>query len=72
MCSCPYHPCLTTPAEDNESDKVHLSGIIVRDLSISVSNYRSSLSLDEYCRKQGVMGITDLDTRALTKVRRVR
>jgi len=35
-----------------ESDKCHLSGIIVRDLSIKVSNYRASQSLDEYLKAQ--------------------
>ena len=34
--------------EDNESRKCFLSGVIIRDLSIKVSNYRSQLSLDAY------------------------
>jgi carbamoyl-phosphate synthase small subunit len=55
-------------AEDMESEKCHLGAIIVRDLSISVSNYRATLTLDEYCKQQGVMGIADVDTRALTQV----
>ena len=57
-------------AEDMESDDVHLGAIIVRDLSISVSNYRASISLDDYCKKQGVMGIADVDTRQRTKALR--
>lgn len=39
-------------AEDMESDKCHLSGIIVRDLAAKVSNYRASQSLDEYLKAQ--------------------
>lgn len=42
--------------------------MIVRDLSIVVSNYRSAMTLDEYCKKHNVLGIAGLDTRALTKV----
>ena len=39
-------------AEDMESDKCHLSGIIVRDLAAKVSNYRASQTLDEYLKAQ--------------------
>lgn len=39
-----------------ESEKCHLSGIIIRDLSSVVSNYRSSKTLDEYLKEQGVLG----------------
>ena len=56
-------------SDDNESSKCHLGAIIVRDLSLSVSNYRSKITLDEYCKQQGVLGIAGVDTRALTKVR---
>jgi carbamoylphosphate synthase small subunit len=35
-----------------ESEKVHLAGIVVRDLSVAVSNYRATMSLDEYCKKE--------------------
>lgn len=54
-------------AEDIESGEVHLSGIIVRDLSCVVSNYRSKHSLDEYLRAQKVPGIANVDTRAITR-----
>ena len=39
-------------AEDIESEKCHLSGIIVRDLAAKVSNYRASQTLDEYLKAQ--------------------
>lgn len=55
-------------ADDEESDKCHLGAVIVRDVSIVVSNYRSVMTLDEYCKKHNVLGISGLDTRALTKV----
>lgn len=57
--------------EDMESTKCHLGGVIVRDLSLSVSNYRSNMSLDEYCKSQKVMGIANVDTRAITRRLRV-
>jgi carbamoyl-phosphate synthase small subunit len=53
--------------EDLESSKCHLGAIIVRDLSITVSNYRSKMDLDTYCKQQGVVGLANVDTRALTK-----
>ena len=54
-------------AEDIESEKVHLTGIVVRDLSCVVSNYRSKYSLDEYLKAQKVPGIANVDTRAITR-----
>ena len=57
--------------EDMESTKCHLGGVIVRDLSLQVSNYRSAMSLDEYLKAQKVMGISNVDTRAITRRLRV-
>ncbi|KAL6764263.1 class I glutamine amidotransferase-like protein [Haematococcus lacustris] len=68
--TCPHIGNVGINTEDMESDKCHLGGIIVRDLSVTVSNYRSSMTLEEYCKKENVMGISDLDTRALTKALR--
>ena len=39
-----------------ESEKCHLGGIIIRDLSSVVSNYRSTQTLDEYLKAQNVLG----------------
>lgn len=50
-----------------ESTKVHLGAIIVRDFSVKVSNYRSCMTLDAYLKEQGVMGLADVDTRAITR-----
>ena len=51
---------------DEESDKIWVSGYVVRDVSRVVSNFRSQRSLEEDLVKDGVVGISDLDTRALT------
>lgn len=42
----------------------------MRDLSLVVSNYRSRMTLDEYCKQQNVIGIAGVDTRQLTKALR--
>lgn len=44
-------------AEDMESDKVHLGAIIVRDLSMTVSNYRAKVTLEDFCKKQVRHGV---------------
>ncbi|HML51318.1 MAG TPA: glutamine-hydrolyzing carbamoyl-phosphate synthase small subunit [Propionicimonas sp.] len=53
--------------EDDESDKIWVAGYVVRDLSRMRSNWRSNRSLDSELRAQGVIGIAELDTRALTR-----
>lgn len=52
--------------EDFESEKLHLSGFIVREASRIVSNWRSEISLDEFLKKHNIIGIEGIDTRALT------
>ena len=56
-------------AEDAESvnDKPQVAGFIIRDESPVVSNYRSEESLDAYLARHGVVGISDIDTRKLTR-----
>jgi len=51
---------------DEESDKIWVSGYVVRDVSRIVSNFRSQRTLDDDLLRDGVVGISDLDTRALT------
>ena len=53
--------------EDDESARIWVAGYVVRDLSRVRSNWRSNRSLDDELRKQGVVGIAELDTRALTR-----
>ncbi len=53
--------------QDEESRKPWVEGFIVRELSPTVSNYRSQMSLDEYMKKNGKIGIQEIDTRKLVK-----
>jgi carbamoyl-phosphate synthase small subunit len=54
-------------SEDNESYKTHLQGFIVKELCDAPSNWRNSISPDDYFVKNDIVGIKDIDTRALTK-----
>jgi len=56
---------------DTEASAPRASGLVVRELSPVVSNWRANSSLDAYLRKYGIPGISDIDTRALTKKLRV-
>lgn len=52
---------------DEESDKIWVAGYVVRDPSRIVSNFRSEKSLDDELEKYGIVGISGIDTRALTR-----
>jgi carbamoyl-phosphate synthase small subunit len=54
-------------ADDDESRRVFCSGIIVRDLAQRPSNWRAEASLDDLLCRQGIPGITGIDTRRLTR-----
>ena len=56
---------------DEESAKIWVEGYVVRDPSRIVSNFRSEGSLPDELRKYGVVGISGIDTRALTRHLRV-
>ncbi|MFF9429517.1 glutamine-hydrolyzing carbamoyl-phosphate synthase small subunit [Streptomyces sp. NPDC004288] len=53
--------------EDPESGRIWVSGYVVRDPARVSSNWRAQRSLDEELRRQGVVGISGIDTRALTR-----
>lgn len=53
--------------EDPESQRIWVSGYVVRDPARTPSNWRSRRSLDEELTAQGVVGISGIDTRALTR-----
>ncbi|MFB6825299.1 glutamine-hydrolyzing carbamoyl-phosphate synthase small subunit [Streptomyces virginiae] len=53
--------------EDPESSRIWVAGYVVRDPARVPSNWRSQRSLDEELVKQGVVGISGIDTRALTR-----
>lgn len=52
---------------DNESSRIWVSGFAVRDPSMRVSNWRANGELEDALRKQGVIGIRSIDTRAVTR-----
>ncbi len=53
--------------DDDEARQVFLSGLLVRELSPCVSNWRATASLSDWLATQGVIGLTGIDTRALTR-----
>jgi carbamoyl-phosphate synthase small subunit len=53
--------------EDDESDRIWVSGYVVRDPARTPSNWRSVRSLDAELVDQGVVGISEVDTRTLTR-----
>jgi len=57
-------------SEDVESSQVYASGLIIRDLPLIHSNWRSEQSLSDYLVKHNVVAIADIDTRKLTRVLR--
>ncbi|HPQ24360.1 MAG: glutamine-hydrolyzing carbamoyl-phosphate synthase small subunit [Chromatiaceae bacterium] len=57
-------------AEDAESTAIHAAGLVIRDLPLLVSNFRSEMALDTYLQKHGVVAIADIDTRRLTRILR--
>ncbi len=59
-----------TNIEDEESNGIAAKGLVIRDLPLMASNFRSEQALDEYLRGHGVVGIADIDTRRLTRILR--
>ncbi len=59
-----------TNAEDVESRQVFASGLVIRDLSMVASNFRSTQSLSDYLKANNVVAIADIDTRKLTRILR--
>ena len=59
-----------TNAEDAESDRIWAAGLIIRDLPLLASNFRSEQSLGDYLSANNIVGIADIDTRRLTHILR--
>jgi len=57
-------------SEDCESTKIWAKGLIIRDLPLLVSNFRSEQTLSEYLEENNILGIADIDTRRLTRILR--
>ena len=53
--------------EDPESGRIWVSGYVVRDPALRPSSWRSQRTLEDELRAQGVVGISGIDTRALTR-----
>ena len=56
--------------EDVESDQIYAAGLIIKNLPILASNFRSTCSLSEYLKAEKVVGIAGIDTRKLTRILR--
>ncbi|WP_332814935.1 glutamine-hydrolyzing carbamoyl-phosphate synthase small subunit [Ramlibacter sp.] len=56
--------------EDVEAARVHAAGLVIRDLPLVASNFRSHLTLSEYLQRENTVGIADIDTRKLTRLLR--
>jgi len=54
--------------DDNESKSVKVRGFIVREKSDTPSNWRCEFELEEYLKRNRIMGLEGIDTRALTKM----
>ena len=59
-----------TTSEDEECEHIWAAGLVIRDLPLIASNFRSEQALDEYLRQRNVVGIADIDTRRLTRILR--
>lgn len=56
--------------EDEESRGVWVAGLVIRDLPLLASNFRSEGTLSDYLKQHNVVGIADIDTRRLTRILR--
>ncbi|MFC7408329.1 glutamine-hydrolyzing carbamoyl-phosphate synthase small subunit [Hydrogenophaga atypica] len=58
--------------EDIEADKVHAAGLIIKNLPLLASNFRSSMTLSDYLVRESTVAIADIDTRKLTRLLRTK
>lgn len=66
----PHAGSYGTNPEDDESANVHAKGLVIKDLSLVHSNFRSTQSLAEYLQQHNVVAIAGVDTRRLTRILR--
>ena len=66
----PHIGSVGTNSEDEECGKIWSKGLVIRDLPLLASNFRSEQSLQDYLAERGIIGIADIDTRRLTRVLR--
>ena len=68
--TCPHIGNVGVNTEDVESRQVFASGLVIRDLSMTVSNWRKTQSLPDYLKANNVVAIAGIDTRKLTRILR--
>jgi carbamoyl-phosphate synthase small subunit len=68
--TCPHIGNVGVNTEDVESRQVFASGLVIRDLSLTVSNWRNTQSLPDYLKANNVVAIAGIDTRRLTRILR--
>ena len=68
--TCPHIGNVGVNPEDVESRRVFASGLVIRDLSMAVSNFRSTQPLPDYLKANDVVAIAGIDTRKLTRILR--
>ncbi|WP_397475332.1 glutamine-hydrolyzing carbamoyl-phosphate synthase small subunit [Pusillimonas sp.] len=68
--TCPHIGNTGINGEDVESSRVHAAGLVVRDCSLRVSSFRATMSLPDYLKQQGIVAISGVDTRKLTRILR--
>ncbi len=56
--------------EDDESPHIHAAGLVIKDLPLLASNWRSKMSLAEYLKSRNIVAIAGIDTRRLTRILR--
>ncbi|AGH80768.1 carbamoyl-phosphate synthase small subunit [Psychromonas sp. CNPT3] len=54
--------------EDQESEAIHACGLVIRDLPLLVSNFRSQMCLSTYLKQHNIVAIAEIDTRKLTRL----
>jgi len=59
-----------TNEDDNESDQIWASGLVIRDLPLLASSWRQQQTLDEFLKQRQLVAIANIDTRRLTRVLR--
>lgn len=57
-------------SEDGESDKAHAAGLVIRSCPEQYSNFRAEQSLPDYLKANGIVAISDVDTRKLARILR--
>ena len=70
--TCPHIGNVGINADDDESRRVYAAGLVIRDLPLTLSNFRAEESLPVFLCRQGIVAISDIDTRKLTRLLRDR